>query len=34
MSVFSAMEHRDWMMVAGAVLLVVGFIGFCISFYR
>jgi preprotein translocase subunit Sss1 len=25
------MEYRDWMMVAGAVLLVLGFIGFCIS---
>ncbi len=24
----SAMEYRDWLMVAGAVLLMVGFIGF------
>jgi len=24
----SAMEYRDWLMVAEAVLLVVGFIGF------
>jgi preprotein translocase subunit Sss1 len=32
MSVLSAMEYpEDWMMVAGAVLLVLGFIGFCIS---
>ena len=31
MSVLTAMEYPDWMMVAGAVLLVVGFIGFCIS---
>jgi preprotein translocase subunit Sss1 len=28
MSMLSAMEYRDWLMVAGAVLLVVGFIGF------
>jgi hypothetical protein len=27
----SAMEYPDWMMVAGAVLLVLGFIGFCIT---
>ena len=27
----SAMEYRDWMMVAGAVLLVLGFIGFVCS---
>jgi len=25
------MEYPDWIMIAGAVLLVVGFIGFCIS---
>jgi preprotein translocase subunit Sss1 len=32
MSMLSAMEYpADWIMVAGAVLLVVGFIGFCIS---
>ncbi len=31
MSILSAMEYPDWMMVAGAVLLVLGFIGFCIS---
>jgi preprotein translocase subunit Sss1 len=28
MNMLSAMEYRDWLMVAGAVLLVVGFIGF------
>jgi hypothetical protein len=27
------MEYRDWMMVAGAVLLVLGFIGFVFSRY-
>ncbi len=26
MNMLSAMEYRDWLMVAGAVLLVVGFI--------
>jgi preprotein translocase subunit Sss1 len=31
MSILSAMEYPDWMMVVGAALLVVGFIGFCIS---
>ena len=28
MNMLSAMEYLDWLMVAGAVLLVVGFIGF------
>jgi preprotein translocase subunit Sss1 len=28
MNMLSAMEYRDWLMVAGAVLLMVGFIGF------
>ena len=28
MSMLSAMEYPDWIMVAGAVLLVLGFIGF------
>jgi len=28
MNMLSAMEYRDWLMVAGAILLVVGFIGF------
>ena len=28
MNMLSVMEYRDWLMVAGAVLLVVGFIGF------
>ena len=28
MNMLSEMEYRDWLMVAGAVLLVVGFIGF------
>jgi len=27
----SAMEYPDWMMIAGAVLLVLGFIGFVVS---
>jgi preprotein translocase subunit Sss1 len=27
----SAMEYQDWMMVAGAALLVLGFIGFVFS---
>ena len=31
MNMLSAMEYRDWMMVAGAVLLVLGFIGFAFS---
>jgi hypothetical protein len=31
MSMLSAMEYRDWLMVAGAVLLVLGFIGFVFS---
>jgi preprotein translocase subunit Sss1 len=28
MNMLSAIEYRDWLKVAGAVLLVVGFIGF------
>jgi hypothetical protein len=31
LSMLSAMEYLDWVMVAGAVLLVLGFIGFCMS---
>jgi hypothetical protein len=31
LSMLSAMEYPDWMMVAGAVLLVLGFIGFVFS---
>jgi hypothetical protein len=31
MSLLSAMEYPDWMMVAGAVLPVLGFIGFALA---
>ena len=31
MSMLSAMEYPHWLMVAGAVLVVLGFIGFAFS---
>jgi hypothetical protein len=31
MSLLSAIEYPDWMMVAGAVLLVLGCIGFALA---